>query len=91
MTYKVLITDGLAKEGIAILESAGLVVDNKKLTATELLEQIPPFDALIVRSRTKVTEEVIDAAENLKVVGRAGVGLDNIYGFERASERGHCC
>jgi D-3-phosphoglycerate dehydrogenase len=88
MTYKVLITDGLAKEGITILESAGLIVDNKKLNAKELLEQIPPFDALIVRSRTKVTDDVINAAENLKVIGRAGVGLDNIYGYETACYKG---
>lgn len=76
---KVLVSDPLAKEGIEILKKAGIDVDEKTgLPAEELIKIIPEYDAIIVRSATKVTKEVIDAGKNLKVIGRAGVGLDNV-------------
>ncbi|MGB4595456.1 MAG: hydroxyacid dehydrogenase [Anaerolineaceae bacterium] len=78
MSFKVLITDGLEKEGKTILNARGEVADKKGIEPAELLEVIGEYDALIVRGRTKVTKEVFDAAKNLKVVGRAGVGVDNI-------------
>lgn len=78
MSFKVLITDGLEKEGKVILSARGELTDKKGVEAAELLEVIGNYDALIVRGRTKVTKEVFDAAKNLKVVGRAGVGVDNI-------------
>jgi len=71
-----LITDGLEKEGIDIITAAGEVVDKKDIEAAELLQIVGEYDGLIVRGRTKVTKEVFDAARNLKVVGRAGVGVD---------------
>lgn len=74
---KVLITDGLEAEAIASLRKAH-EVDVKELDATQLLEAIPAYHALIVRSRTKVTKDVLARATNLRVVGRAGVGVDNI-------------
>ena len=74
---KVLITDGLEAEAIAALRKAH-EVDVAELDAKQLLEAIPAYHALIVRSRTKVTKEVLERAANLKVVGRAGVGVDNI-------------
>ena len=74
---KILITDGLEAEAIASLKKAHHV-DVAELDAKQLLEQIPGYDALIVRGRTKVTKEVFGKAANLKVVGRAGVGVDNI-------------
>jgi D-3-phosphoglycerate dehydrogenase len=76
--WKVLIADGLEEDGKAILSSAAQVEDRKGISAEEILRAIGGYDALIVRSRTKVTGEVFDAAERLKVVGRAGVGVDNI-------------
>lgn len=75
---KVLVADGVSKQGIEILSKDFEVVVKDKLSAEELMEIIPQFDGLIVRSASKVTKEVLDAAHNLKVVGRAGVGVDNI-------------
>jgi len=76
---KVLVSDSLSDKGIEILKSAGLSVDvNTKLSKDELLKIIGEYDGLVVRSATKVTAEVIGTAKNLKVVGRAGAGLDNI-------------
>ena len=76
---KVLVSDAISQQGIDILSKAGLSVDVKtKLTPAQLIEEIPNYDGLIIRSATKVTKEVIAAAKNLKVVGRAGSGLDNV-------------
>jgi D-3-phosphoglycerate dehydrogenase len=78
MGFKVLITDGLEKEGIDIINATGEAVNKKGIEPDELLQIIGEYDGLIVRGRTKVTREVFEAAKNLKVVGRAGVGVDNI-------------
>jgi D-3-phosphoglycerate dehydrogenase len=77
---KVLLNDGLAEEGIKIFTEAGIVADTKKRNAKTLAKQIGEFDALVVRSATKVTREVIESGVkgNLKIVGRAGIGYDNI-------------
>ncbi len=75
---KVLAADGISPKGIALLEKEFEVVVKDKLPAEELLEIIPEFDALMVRSASKVTKEVIDRAKKLKIIGRAGVGVDNI-------------
>ena len=75
---KVLVADGVSQKGIDILASDFEVVVKDKLPAEELLEIIPAFDAMIVRSASKVTKEVIERAKNLKIIGRAGVGVDNI-------------
>lgn len=78
--YKVLATDGVAPEGLAVLQNAPDVeVDIRpKLSPEELLAVIPDYDALIVRSATKVTAAVLERAAKLKIIGRAGVGVDNI-------------
>jgi D-3-phosphoglycerate dehydrogenase len=77
---KVLINDGLEKEGLAVFQQAGIETDTKKRDATQLLSEIGQFDALVVRSATKVTREIIEAGAKgkLKIIGRAGVGYDNI-------------
>jgi len=76
---KILVSDSLSSHGVGILEKAGFEVDVKtKLPKDELLKVIKEYDGLIVRSGTKVTEEVITAADRLKVIGRAGSGLDNV-------------
>jgi phosphoglycerate dehydrogenase-like enzyme len=75
---KILISDGIEDIGKKILLGAGFEVVDKKLTPEELLKEIPSYDAIIVRSATKVTKEVIDTGKNLKVIARGGVGLDNI-------------
>lgn len=76
--WKVLLTDGLEENGQAILREAAAVDVRTGITADELLAVIGEYDALIVRGRTKVTAAVFDAGKKLKVVGRAGVGVDNI-------------
>jgi D-3-phosphoglycerate dehydrogenase len=76
---KILVSDSLSKQGVELLEKAGFsVVVKSKMPKDELFKEIKDADGLIVRSGTKVTEELIAAAENLKVVGRAGSGLDNV-------------
>lgn len=88
MTKKVLVTEKLADEGLAILRDKGLEVDVKlDMAPEELIAEIAPYDALIVRSATKVTRDVIEAAANLRIIGRAGVGIDNVD-VEAATERG---
>lgn len=77
-TWKVLLTDGLEEKGKAILRTSADVVDQPGITAEELLTVVGEYDALIVRGRTKVTPAVFEAGKKLKVVGRAGVGVDNI-------------
>jgi D-3-phosphoglycerate dehydrogenase len=76
--WKTIITDGLEERGQAILRSGARVDDRTDISAKELLEIIDQYDAMIVRGRTKVTSTVFGAASHLKVVGRAGVGVDNI-------------
>jgi len=76
---KVIITDPIAKTGVQMLKDAGLEVDERPgLPPPDLMQAIPAYDAIIVRSATKVTADVINAGKNLKVIGRAGVGLDNV-------------
>ncbi|HQF63101.1 MAG TPA: hydroxyacid dehydrogenase [Anaerolineaceae bacterium] len=76
--WKVLLTDGLEEKGKAILAQSAEVVDRTGISADELLQIVGEYDAVIVRGRTKVIPAVFDAASRLKVVGRAGVGVDNI-------------
>lgn len=76
--WKILLTDGLEDNGQEILRAEAEVVNNPAITADELLTVVGEYDALIVRGRTKVTKAVFDAGKKLKVVGRAGVGVDNI-------------
>lgn len=75
---KVLVTDGLKPEGRKVLLDAGLEVIEQFYEPSDLISNIGQFDAIIVRSATKVPREVIDAGINLKVIARAGVGIDNI-------------
>ena len=87
--YRILITDDLSPQGLALLETAeDATFDIRKgLSEAELAERIPPYHGLIVRSSVRVTEKVLAQAENLRVVGRAGVGIDNID-LDAASLRG---
>ena len=86
---KVLVSDTLAKEGIEIFKNApGIEVDvMTDLTPDELKDIIKNYDGLAIRSATKVTEDIIDNASRLKVIGRAGIGLDNVA-VEAASKKG---
>ncbi len=85
---KVLISDNLAPIGEKILREAGLDVDvNTGLPPEELKAIIPEYDGLVIRSATKVRQDIIEAATRLKVIGRAGIGLDNVD-IPAASEKG---
>jgi D-3-phosphoglycerate dehydrogenase len=76
---KVLISDNISQKCIDILKDAGLAVDIKVgMKPEELRASIGEYHGLVIRSATKVTSEIIDAARNLKVIGRAGSGLDNV-------------
>ncbi len=76
---RVLVSDNISQKGVDILKKAGLDVDVKTgLKPEELKSIIGEYDALIIRSATKVTAEIIDAADKLKVIGRAGTGVDNV-------------
>jgi len=76
--YKILITDGLDERGQSILRASASVDEKIGLTAEELIGIIAEYDALVVRGQTRVTDPIIGAASRLKVIGRAGVGVDNI-------------
>ncbi len=78
MLAKILVADPLAEDGLERLRRAGEVTVVSKLGEAELIQRIPDFDALVVRSETRVTAPVIEAGHRLRVVGRAGVGVDNI-------------
>jgi D-3-phosphoglycerate dehydrogenase len=86
---RVLIADGLAPEGLALLQRAkGVAVDLRPdITPKQLRSVVRRYDALLVRSRTKVTKEIIAAGERLQLIGRAGVGVDNID-VDAASKHG---
>jgi len=76
--WRVLLTDGLNEKGRKILEKEVEVLDRTGIDAKDLEKEIKSADALIVRSRTKITADLIKSAPQLKVVGRCGVGVDNI-------------
>jgi len=76
--YHILITDGLDGRGQSILRASAKVDYRDSTPAGELMKVITDYDALIVRGQTRVTAAVMDAASRLKVIGRAGVGVDNI-------------
>lgn len=87
--FKILVADSMAEEGIEILRKVKeFKVDVKlKLSTDELKKVIKDYDAILVRSSTKVTKEIIEEGDRLKIIGRAGVGLDNVD-LEAASKRG---
>ncbi len=85
---KVLVSDPIAQDGIEILKNAGLeVLEKHGLSKEELLETIKEVDAIIIRSATKMTPEIIEAGKDLKLIARAGTGLDNVD-IEAANRRG---
>lgn len=86
---KILVSDSLSEVGIRVLQEApGFEVDVKTgLTPEELRGMIGPYHGLVIRSATNVTAEILEAAPNLKVIGRAGIGIDNVD-IPAASQRG---
>src|SRR5436309_10541009 len=84
---RILVTEPLSDLGLDLLRKDFQVDVRPELAAEGLAGAIGPYDALIVRSQTRVTAEVVEAGENLKVVARAGIGLDNVD-LEAATRRG---
>jgi len=80
MTFRVLVSDSLAKEGVEVLQNAeGVEVDDRAgIDMDELIKILPEYDGWIVRSRTKPNAAMIEAGVKLKVIGRAGIGVDNV-------------
>jgi D-3-phosphoglycerate dehydrogenase len=80
MTFRVLVTDEIDPEGVAILSAEPRIkVDEvPTLPKDELLARIPEYDAIVGRSATRISADLLEKAKRLKVVGRAGVGVDNI-------------
>ena len=80
MKMKIIVTDKIAEEAVKLMEKEGFEVKTDEIDHEKLLVEIPKYDALIVRSRTKVDKDVIKAGADgkLKVIGRAGIGVDNI-------------
>src|SRR5208283_4608761 len=87
MSYNVLVTDKINEIAVTILESTCEVDYKPVVSAEELKAIIKDYDALMIRSSSKVTKEIIAAADRLKVIGRAGVGVDNVD-IEAATEKG---
>lgn len=77
-TAKILVADEISQEGLDVLSQAIEVTYSPDISAEELLSSIGEYDALLVRSRTKVTADVVKNGHKLRVIGRAGVGVDNI-------------
>lgn len=88
MNKRVLIADDIHPDAVNMMKDAGLeVVVNDKISHEELKAKVPEFDALVVRSRTKVSRDIIEAGKKLVLIARSGVGLDNID-LKTAEERG---
>jgi D-3-phosphoglycerate dehydrogenase len=75
---RILVSDSLSNEGLDILKEHFTVDIHTGLSEDELVDKIKQYDALVIRSGTQVTQKIIEAADNLKVIGRAGVGVDNV-------------
>jgi D-3-phosphoglycerate dehydrogenase len=87
MTYRILVADDLAEDGLAILRTAGEVTFQKGMNEDALRAKLPGFHALVVRSATQVTARSLELADELALIGRAGIGVDNID-VEAATARG---
>lgn len=75
---KVLVPEKLSPDGLALLRGSLQVDERKGLSNEELISIIPEYEAMVIRSETKVTAAVLQAGKKLKVVARAGVGVDNV-------------
>lgn len=88
MSYKILVLEGITERGMAILRGEGWTVDvHRAGPPADLAALVPPYDAMTIRSGSQITAQVLDAARNLKVIGRPGIGVDNVD-LEAATRRG---
>ena len=78
MSWKILINDGMEESGVNALKSLGFEVDTQKIPQEELSQKLQDYQGIIVRSATKVRQELMDVCPGLKFIARGGVGMDNI-------------
>jgi D-3-phosphoglycerate dehydrogenase len=79
VSYRILVLEGITERGLELLRAEGWSVDMQKaLPPAELVRVIAPYDALFIRSGSRVTAEVLEAARSLKIIGRPGIGVDNV-------------
>jgi len=79
LSYKVLVLEGITERGLEILRAEGWSIDiHKAMPPAELAKLVPPYNAMTIRSSSQITAEVLDAARSLRVIGRPGVGVDNV-------------
>ena len=89
LKHKVLVPEKLSPDSLALLSQHLEVHEKKGLSPEELLSIIGEYDALVIRSETKVTAEVLKAGTKLRVVARAGVGVDNVGRCSKHETTGH--
>jgi D-3-phosphoglycerate dehydrogenase / 2-oxoglutarate reductase len=88
MSIRILVLEGITDRGLEVLKAEGWEVDVKKaLPPAELAAIVAPYDAMMIRSSSQITPEVLDAAKNLRIIGRPGVGVDNVD-LAAATKRG---
>jgi D-3-phosphoglycerate dehydrogenase / 2-oxoglutarate reductase len=88
LSYRVLVLEGITERGLEILRAEGWAIEQQKaLPPAELAKIVAPYHAILIRSGTQITSEVLDAARSLKVIGRPGVGVDNVD-LQAATRRG---
>lgn len=88
MSTRILVLEGITERGLEVLKAEGFAIDQQKaLPPAELVKIVAPYDAILVRSGSQITAEVLAAATKLRVIGRPGVGVDNVD-LEAATRRG---
>jgi D-3-phosphoglycerate dehydrogenase len=88
VSYRVLVLEGITERGLEILRAEGWTIEQQKaLAPPELAKIVAPYHAILIRSGSQITSEVLDAARSLKVIGRPGVGVDNVD-LQAATRRG---
>src|SRR6185503_5483543 len=88
LSYRILVLEGITERGLELLKAEGWQIDQgKAMSPAELAQVIPPYDAMMIRSGTRVTEEALAPAAKLRIIGRPGVGVDNVD-LDAATRRG---
>ena len=88
MSYRILVLDGITERGMQVLKAEGWTIDSRKsMPPSELAAMVGPYHAMMIRSGSQITAEVLDAAPSLRIIGRPGVGVDNVD-LEAATRRG---
>ena len=87
---RILANDGIDPRGKELLEEAGHEVVTDTIAQDDLMDGLKDFDAILVRSATKVRQDLIDANPSIKLIGRGGVGMDNIDTFAKCYPDSNC-